>query len=172
MSEALLLIAILLVLIVIAIRAFKSPATQLSAQQVKLNPSKGKILQIIPANEGWKAMHARGGSDPLLIQEIICWALIERINKDSEVDQSVIGIARHAFDEITVCEGSSFLGYAPPRMDEEEKKYFIAAAQAKIDEWGRTKHCPFVTIMRCSKIKIFERLIGGAEGVENYGHHG
>jgi hypothetical protein len=108
-------------------------------KEISSEPPKRKILQIIPAGPGWEAVWVGTSSNPCMTQPIVCWALVEEPPDDlrwdsKSPDQVVIGMARNGFDEISLCSGSYFLGYAQPGANKEDKDYFLSAANEKLQE--------------------------------------
>jgi len=60
-----------------------------------------KILQIIPAQGGWKAIHCReSGNKEIEIsnRSIICWALVEAVGETAGVQTQVRGIVQQSND--------------------------------------------------------------------------
>ena len=107
------------------------------SKNIPAEPKKRKLLQIIPANPGWEAVWVGTSNNPCRTQPIICWALVEEPSDDLNWDpkvpgQVVIGMARDGFDGVSLCTGSFFLGYASPNADQEDKEYFLSAAEEKL----------------------------------------
>src|SRR6266496_296760 len=60
-----------------------------------------KILQIVPAQGGWKAIHCReSGNKEIEIsnRSIICWALVEAVGETAGVQTQVRGIVQQSND--------------------------------------------------------------------------
>jgi hypothetical protein len=106
-----------------------------------------KILQIIPAQVGWKAVHCWESTDnPMEIfnRAIVCWALVETIGETGVTRTQVRGIEQQA-NHLAVVEdltdrgenGDSgadrslyFLGYDDPAAHK-ESDYWIVQAKGR-----------------------------------------
>lgn len=99
-----------------------------------------KILQIIPAQNGWKAVHCQESGDheiKISNRAVICWALVEPVGESAVVQTQVRGIEQGASDLVVVddlikTEGGEeeadrnqyFLGYNDPEAHK-ESDYWI-----------------------------------------------
>ncbi len=64
-----------------------------------------KILQIIPAQGGWKAIHCQESENKeieISNRSIICWALVEAVGKTAGVQTQVRGIVQQSNDLVVV----------------------------------------------------------------------
>jgi len=62
-------------------------------------PNGWKILQIIPAQEGWKAVHCQESENRQIVifnRAIICWALAEAIGESDAMRRQVRGIEQES----------------------------------------------------------------------------
>ena len=60
-----------------------------------------KILQIIPAQPGWKAVHCEGlehAEMKISNRSIVCWALVESVGGSAVGQREVRGIEQNAND--------------------------------------------------------------------------
>jgi len=100
-----------------------------------------KILQIIPAQDGWKAVHCQETENKEIVisnRSVICWALVESIGENSVVGTQVRAIEQASNDLVVVedlietenLEGDAtdrnwyFLGYNDPDSHK-ESDYWI-----------------------------------------------
>ena len=103
-----------------------------------------KILQIIPAQPGWKAVHceeAANGEMRISNRSIICWALVEPINRSVVGGTEVRGVEQGAKDLAIVenlikTNGSTarnqyFLGYDDPAAHK-ESEYWVQLANHRV----------------------------------------
>jgi hypothetical protein len=114
-----------------------------------MNESKSwKILQIIPAQAGWKAVHCRESENKeieISNRAIICWALVEFVGESSVVRTQVRGIEQES-NELAVVEdliitedvgadptdrNQYFLGYNDPEAHK-ESDYWIKQANDRL----------------------------------------
>ena len=114
-----------------------------------MNEHKGwKILQIIPAQAGWKAVHCRESENKQIEisnRPIICWALVEPAGETAIVRTQVRGIEQQS-DDLAVVEDSIdteevgkdgtdrnqyFLGYNDPEAHR-ESDYWIKQANDRL----------------------------------------
>ena len=114
-----------------------------------MNVTKGwKILQIIGAQPGWKAVYCQGsqnGQVKISHRAIICWALVEAIGADDVVQTEVRGVVQESNyldivgDLITsdkIAEeheigNQYFLGYNDPEAHK-ESDYWIKQANVRL----------------------------------------
>lgn len=103
-----------------------------------------KILQIIPAQGGWKAVHCQESANKqveISNRPIICWALVEPVGASATVRTEVRGIEQGAND-LAVVEDSIntengtdrsqyFLGYNAPEAHK-ESDYWIKQANDRL----------------------------------------
>jgi hypothetical protein len=98
---------------------------------------KWKILQIIPAQPGWKAVHCEesaNGEMSIFNRSIICWALVEPFDKSIVGGTQVRGVEQGAKDLaiveslIKVKDSTNrnqyFLGYDDPAAHK-ESEYWV-----------------------------------------------
>ena len=117
-----------------------------------------KILQIIPAQGGWKAVHCQESENKQIVifnRAIICWALAEAIGEsdspmrrqvrgiEQESNQLVIAedlIIRERIGEDDIDRNQYFLGYDDPQSHR-ESDYWIkqATSRLKIEREERSK---------------------------------
>jgi hypothetical protein len=107
-----------------------------------------KILQIIPAQEGWKAVHCQELENKQIEISnrcVICWALVESIGESAVVRTQVRGIEQESNDLIVVEDlinakkvggngtdrNQYFLGYNDPD-DHKESDYWIKRANERL----------------------------------------
>ena len=106
-----------------------------------------KILQIIPAQAGWKAVHCQELEDrqiEISNRPIICWALVEPLGESTLVRTQVRGIEQES-SELAVVEdlintkniredgtdrNQYFLGYNDPEAHKESRIRLTIARQA------------------------------------------
>ena len=106
-----------------------------------------KIIQIIPAQVGWKAVHCQAsGNNPIQIfnRPVICWALVEPIGEGSVAGTEVRGVEKQE-DHLAVVEdlikkgengqdgvdsSQYFLGYDDPSTHK-ESEYWIQQANGR-----------------------------------------
>lgn len=124
-----------------------------------MHPSKAwKILQIIPAQVGWKAVHCQASvSNPIQIfnRPVICWALVEPIGEGSVVGTEVRGVEKQE-DHLAVVEdlinkgengqdgvdsSQYFLGYDDPSTHK-ESEYWIQQATGRCKRERETSELP------------------------------
>lgn len=107
-----------------------------------------KILQIIPAQGGWKAVHCQESEDKqveISNRPIICWALVEPVGETAVVRTQVRGIEQES-NELAVVEdlinteanggngtdrNQYFLGYNAPEAHK-ESDYWIKQANDRL----------------------------------------
>lgn len=107
-----------------------------------------KILQIIPAQGGWKAVHCQESEDKqveISNRPIICWALVEPVGETAVVRTQVRGIEQES-NELAVVEdlinteaigkkgtdrNQYFLGYNGPEAHK-ESDYWIKRANDRL----------------------------------------
>lgn len=104
-----------------------------------------KILQIIPAPAGWKAVHCEESENKeikISNRSIICWALVEPVGENAVVQTEVRGIEQGSNDLAVVDDlihieevgenntdrNRYFLGYNDPEAHK-ESDYWIKHAQ-------------------------------------------
>lgn len=112
---------------------------------------KWKILQIIPAQGGWKAVHCQElASREIVIfnRGIVCWALVETLGESSVVGTQVRGIEQGSNDLVVVddlivsihagengADGNQyFLGYNDPDAHRESDYWLKQGHQRIRDE--------------------------------------
>jgi hypothetical protein len=103
-----------------------------------------KILQIIPAQGGWKAVHCQELEDKqveIFNRCVICWALVESIGEGGVVQTQVRGIEQESNDLAVVEDridsenlgengadrNQYFLGYNDPETHKEFAYWFTQA---------------------------------------------
>lgn len=101
-----------------------------------------KILQIIPAQDGWKAVHCQEWENKeikISNRSVICWALVESVGETAVVGTQVRGIEQESSD-LVVVEDSIDTEY----VDEDAKdrnRYFLGyndpEAHKESDYWIR-----------------------------------
>ena len=107
-----------------------------------------KILQIVPAQAGWKAVYCQGSktSDVKISNRvIICWALVQAVGADDAPRTEVRGVVQDA-NRLTIVGNSTgadgateddsiakqyFLGYNDPEAHK-ESDYWINHAHARL----------------------------------------
>jgi hypothetical protein len=107
-----------------------------------------KILQIIPAQGGWKAIHCQESKNKeieISIRSIICWALVEFVGESAVGQTQVRGIEQHS-NNLAVVEdlihtdktwqdgtdlNQYFLGYNDPDAHK-ESDYWIKQAHDRL----------------------------------------
>jgi hypothetical protein len=107
-----------------------------------------KILQIIPAQGGWKAVHCQELENKQIAISnrcVICWALVESIGESAVVQTQVRGIEQE-LNELAVVEdlinmdevgedgmdrNQYFLGYNDPETHK-ESEYWIKLANQRL----------------------------------------
>jgi hypothetical protein len=121
----------------------------LNARRGSMNEYKSwKILQIIPAQGGWKAVHCQELEDrqiEISNRPIICWALVEPVGESTLVRTQVRGIEQE-LNELAVVEdlintediredgtdrNQYFLGYNDPEAHK-ESDYWIKQANHRL----------------------------------------
>jgi hypothetical protein len=107
-----------------------------------------KILQIIPAQGGWKAVHCQESADKQIEisnRPIICWALVEPVGETAVARTQVRGIEQELNDLAVVEDlinteavgengtdrNQYFLGYNDPEAHK-ESDYWIKQANARL----------------------------------------
>jgi hypothetical protein len=103
-----------------------------------------KILQIIPAQPGWKAVHCEesaNGEMRITNRSIICWALVEPIDKSIVGGTEVRGVEQGAKDlaivesliktQDNVNRNQYFLGYDDPAAHK-ESEYWVQLGNHRI----------------------------------------
>ena len=103
-----------------------------------------KILQIIPAQPGWKAVHCEesaNGEMRITNRSIICWALVEPIDKSIVGGTEVRGVEQGAKDlaiveslikaQDTANRNQYFLGYDDPAAHK-ESEYWVQLGNHRI----------------------------------------
>jgi hypothetical protein len=122
-----------------------------------MNDSKSwKILQIIPAQDGWTAVHCQQSNNHETVQTyhrpIVCWALVEAVGETAAARTQVRGIEQRSKDLAVVedlihsegVEGNGrerneyFLGYNDPGAHK-ESEFWIKQANGRLrKERGKT----------------------------------
>jgi hypothetical protein len=122
------------------------------ARKPRLNAGRGfmsehknwKILQIIPAQAGWKSVHCQESATREIIisnRAIICWALVEPIGESAVGETQVRGIEQNANDlsvvddaiepdevgENDIDRSQYFLGYNDPEAHKESDHWIKQA---------------------------------------------
>jgi hypothetical protein len=105
---------------------------------------KWKILQIIPAQPGWKAVHCEesaNGEMRISNRSIICWALVEPVDKSIIGGTEVRGVEQGAKDlaiveslikaQDSVNRNQYFLGYDDPAAHK-ESEYWVQLGNHRI----------------------------------------
>jgi hypothetical protein len=124
-----------------------------------MHPSKAwKILQIIPAQVGWKAVHCQAsGNKPIQIfnRPVICWALVEALGEGGVAGTEVRGVEKQE-DHLAVVEdlinggengddgidrSQYFLGYDDPATHK-ESEYWIQQANDRCKRERATNDLP------------------------------
>lgn len=107
-----------------------------------------KILQIIPAQDGWKAVHCQETENKEIKvsnRSVICWALVESIGENSVVGTQVRAIEQASSDLVVVedlietenIDGDTtdrnwyFLGYNDPDSHK-ESDYWIQQGNERL----------------------------------------
>ena len=103
-----------------------------------------KILQIIPAQPGWKAVHCEesaNGEMRITNRSIICWALVEPVDKSIVGGTEVRGVEQGAKDlaivesliktQDSVNRNQYFLGYDDPAAHK-ESEYWVQLGNHRI----------------------------------------
>ena len=107
-----------------------------------------KILQIVPAQSGWKAVHCDQSADreiKIYNRAIICWALVQAIGEGAVDQTEVRGMEQNlhgliVVDDVIQKEGAGenetdrnqyFLGYNDPDAHK-ESNYWIDQAHARL----------------------------------------
>jgi len=103
-----------------------------------------KILQIIPAQPGWKAVHCEesaNGEMRITNRSIICWALVEPIDKSIAGGTEVRGVEQGAKDlaiveslikaQDSTNRNQYFLGYDDPAAHK-ESEYWVQLGNHRI----------------------------------------
>ncbi len=103
-----------------------------------------KILQIIPAQPGWKAVHCEesaNGEMRITNRSIICWALVEPIDKSIGSGTEVRGVEQGAKDlaiveslikaQDSMNRNQYFLGYDDPAAHK-ESEYWVQLGNHRI----------------------------------------
>ena len=121
----------------------------LNARRGSMNEYKSwKILQIIPAQGGWKAVHCQELEDrqiEISNRPIICWALVEPVGETTVVRTQVRGIEQELNDLAVVEDlidtedirqdgtdrNQYFLGYNDPEAHK-ESDYWIKQANHRL----------------------------------------
>ena len=110
---------------------------------------KWKIIQIIPAQPGWKAVHCQESADKqmeIFNRPVICWALVEAIGASEPVSTQVRGIEQESNELIVVEDlletgtvrengrnrAQHFLGYNSPEAHK-ETDYWINQANRQLN---------------------------------------
>jgi hypothetical protein len=100
-----------------------------------------KILQIIPAQDGWQAVHCQETENKeikISNRSVICWALVESVGETAVVGTQVRGIEQESHDLVVVEDlidmenvgedatdrNRYFLGYNDPEAHK-ESDYWI-----------------------------------------------
>jgi hypothetical protein len=114
-----------------------------------MHPSKAwKILQIIPAQVGWKAVHCRESENrqiEISNRAVVCWALVEAIGENDAVRTELRGVEQNSNHLVIVgdliktdkigeegVDGNQyFLGYNDPDAHQ-ESDYWIKQANLRI----------------------------------------
>jgi len=103
-----------------------------------------KILQIIPAQPGWKAVHCEesaNGEMRISNRSIICWALVEPVDKSIVGGTQVRGVEQGAKDlaiveslikaQDSMNRNQYFLGYDDPAAHK-ESEYWVQLGNHRI----------------------------------------
>jgi len=103
-----------------------------------------KILQIIPAQPGWKAVHCEesaNGEMRITNRSIICWALVEPVDKSIVGGTEVRGVEQGAKDlaivesliqaQDSTNRNQYFLGYDDPAAHK-ESEYWVQLGNHRI----------------------------------------
>jgi len=103
-----------------------------------------KILQIIPAQPGWKAVHCEesaNGEMRISNRSIICWALVEPVDKSIVGGTQVRGVEQGAKDlaiveslikaQDNMNRNQYFLGYDDPAAHK-ESEYWVQLGNHRI----------------------------------------
>jgi hypothetical protein len=111
-----------------------------------------KILQVIAAQAGWKAVHCQeseNGQVKISNRAIICWALVEFIEEDGAVRTEVRGVEQESTQLVIVQDliqtdktaergvdrNEYFLGYDDPESHK-ESDYWIEQANVRLKRKG------------------------------------
>jgi len=116
-----------------------------------------KILEIIPAQIGWKAVHCQESENRQIVifnRAIVCWALAEAIGESDAMRRQVRGIeqesnhlvvvedliTRERIGEDDIDRNQYFLGYDDPQ-GHKESDYWIkqATSRLKIEREERSR---------------------------------
>ena len=71
-----------------------------------MSDNRWKIVQIIPAQVGWKAVHCQASTDKhleIFTRSVVCWAIVEKTSGSDAVFTEVRGIEQGA-NELAVVE--------------------------------------------------------------------
>ena len=107
-----------------------------------------KIIQIVPAQSGWKAVHCAESEKSQIVtfnRAIICWALVEDLGTNGPARTQVRGMEQRAEDLIIVDDlieaetisadsmdhNQYFLGYDDPEAHR-ESEYWIGEARRRL----------------------------------------
>lgn len=106
-----------------------------------------KTIQIIPAENGWKAVHCQGsenGEIRIFNRAIICWALVEAVGEGEGGRTEVRGMEQNCSHFVVVGDGvrseigedgvdrnQYFLGYDDPHAHE-ESNYWVKQANTRL----------------------------------------
>ena len=107
-----------------------------------------KTMQIIPAQDGWKAVHCQGsknGQIEIFNRAIICWALVEAVGESDarqtevrgvEQDFNHLVIVQDLIDRDKIGDGGIdrnqyFLGYDDPHAHK-ESDYWVRQAGVRL----------------------------------------
>lgn len=107
-----------------------------------------KTMQIIPAQDGWKAVHCQGsenGQVRIFNRSIICWALVEAMGESEARRTEVRGMEQDSNHFVVVEDAihldepgddgigrnQYFLGYDDPHAHE-ESEYWVRQAKARL----------------------------------------
>jgi len=104
-------------------------------------------MQIVPAENGWKAVHCQGlenGQIKIFDRSIICWALVESVGAGEGRRTEVRGVEQNCNHFIVVEDAirmeigedgidrnQYFLGYDDPHAHE-ESNYWVKQANARL----------------------------------------
>jgi hypothetical protein len=114
------------------------------------NRKKWKILQIVPAQDGWKAVHCGESEDneiKIFNRAVICWALVESVEESAVVQTQVRGIEQGTVDLVVVDDlvNTEKAGEDEPDRNQYFLGYNDPEAHKESDYWMEQGHDRFRT---------------------------
>ncbi len=111
-----------------------------------------KMLQIIPAQSGWKAIHcqeAENGQVKISSRAIICWALVEPIGAENALQTEVRGVVQESHQLVIV---GDLIKTDKREEGVGENQYFLGADQRKYRLIaGLSLSCPSAIVIKRSE---------------------